>query len=135
MTDHDNIIGEGAFGGEPARDVRLGEILREHVGGTPHHGVDWNALADRIAVRLAMPVSKSWWDYTARWERRAIPIALAAGVAGFMLLWNTRVASANAESPDLLASVVQGDSTDIAVRLFSRSITSTAVDIVPSAPE
>lgn len=134
MTDHDTAVGMGAFGGEPDRDVRLGHVLRDYLGTPPHHEVDWNALMDRISARVVAPAA-SWWDYAARWHRRTVPIALAAGIAGAMLLWNTSAASANTESPDLLAAMVRGDSADVAVRLFARSIASTAVDLTREVPE
>ena len=135
MTDYRAPLGEGAFGGEPARDVRLGNLLRDHVGATPGDDVNWDALASRISSGIRG--QSEWWSYAARWDRRAIPIALAAGIVGAMLLFNTHAASAStAVAPDLFAEVVNGTTPDEAVRFYSRAVTSTVVEhLAASAPE
>jgi hypothetical protein len=117
---------------EPARDVRLGDLLREELGATPMHAVNWDAFASRVSARVASP----WWTYASRWERRVIPIALAAGLAGAALLWQTHPAQAFAyQQPDPVADLVSGTASDVAVRSFARSITYTAVDINSVTPE
>ena len=111
---------------EPARDTVLGSLLQEIVGTTPSAQVDWTALARRISVAAALPVPVPWWSYAARWERRAIPIALAAGIAGAVTLWGLgsppqlSVATANA---DLVTAVATGVPAEDAARSFARSVT------------
>lgn len=113
---------------EPARDVRLGAMMRAAIGGTPHGDVDWSALAARIGDRLPMQVVAPWWTYAARWERRVIPLALAAGIAGAAALWGTATAgTANASTTDdLLVQVASGAPVEEAARLYSRTFTGTS---------
>jgi len=110
---------------EPARDAVLGALLQEIVGRPPEAEVDWTALARRIGSVTAAPLQVPWWGYAARWERRAIPIALAAGIAGAVALWGLgsppqlSVATANA---DLVTAVATGVSAEDAARSFARSV-------------
>ena len=84
MTDSRSTLGTGAFGPEPAHDRRLGAMLRDVAGETPHAAVHWSALADRITSRVAAQMAAPWWSYATRWERRVIPLALAAGLSWYL---------------------------------------------------
>lgn len=118
---------------EPARDVRLGAMMRDAIGGTPHADVDWAALAKRIGDRLPPQVAAQWWTYAARWERRMIPLALAAGIAGAAVLWGT-AGTANASTEDLLVQVASGAPVADAAQQFSRAFTDTS-DFSADQPE
>src|SRR5258705_11175283 len=78
---------------EPSRDERLGALLREVVGTTPLDDVDWTALADRVggAVRAH---GAPWWIHVERRQRRALPLALAAGLVGALAVWSPALPSA-----------------------------------------
>jgi hypothetical protein len=125
---------------EPARDVRLGLMLRETIGGTPSGDVDWAALAKRIGDRLPVQMSTPWWTYASRWERRAIPLALAAGIMGAIALWGTAGKTGTAGTANVstteevaLSAVASGELSETAARQFSQAITS--LDIVAGMPE
>lgn len=122
---------------EPARDVRLGLMLRDTIGGTPSGDVDWAALAKRIGDRLPVQMSTPWWTYASRWERRAIPLALAAGIMGAIALWGTAgttsTASVSTTEEVALSAVASGELSETAARQFSQAITS--LDIVAGVPE
>jgi hypothetical protein len=137
MTDKSRIIGEGAFGPEPARDAALGAALREQVGAVPQD-VNWQALAQRINARVAAHAAASpWWAYAARWERRVIPIALVAGIAATLALANLEVASASptfVSAASVSTAVVSGTSFEEAAVQFAHSVTSVA-DITVGTPE
>jgi hypothetical protein len=137
MTDNSRIIGEGAFGPEPARDAALGAALREQVGAVPQD-VNWQALAQRINARVAAHAAASpWWAYAARWERRVIPIALVAGIAATLALANLEVASASptfVSAASVSTAVVSGTSFEEAAVQFAHSVTSVA-DITAGTPE
>jgi hypothetical protein len=113
--------------GEPARDARLGLLLRDIVGTPPVGQVDWTALARRIATATATPLHSPWWSYAARWERRALPLALAAGLAGAVALWGlgtpSQASTVSNGSADLVTAVVSGAPADDAARSFARSVT------------
>ena len=129
MMHHDSTRDGPADRDEPRRDIRLAGLLREVVGDPPAT-VDWAALGSRIgaAVRTAHP--SPWWSYAERWQRRAIPIALAAGLLGTATLWATRstatieVAS-GAISVDAVATLVAGGSSDEAASTFAGTIANT----------
>jgi hypothetical protein len=112
---------------EPSRDVVLGSILQEIVGVPPSAQVDWSALARRISMATAAPLQVPWWSYAARWERRALPIALAAGIAGAVALWGlgspVQLNAASAASADLVTAVAAGVPADDVARSFARSFT------------
>lgn len=122
---------------EPARDVRLGLMLRDTIGGTPSGDVDWAALAKRIGDRLPVQMSTPWWTYASRWERRAIPLALAAGIMGAIALWGTAgttsTASVSTTEEVALSAVASGELSETAARQFSQAITS--LDMVAGVPE
>ena len=131
MTDrkrmHESVGPMGMKGEEPARDLVLGARLREIVGTPPEARVDFAALAHRITVATSAPVQLPWWSYAARWERRALPLAFAAGIAGAIALWGlgapTQLSAAAAENADLVTAVAAGVSADDVARSLARSIT------------
>ena len=86
MSDSRSVIGTGAFGPEPPHDERLGALMRDVVGDTPYGAVRWSALAERIGERVAAQMAAPWWSYATRWERRAIPLALIAGLSAGIAL-------------------------------------------------
>ena len=135
MTDS-RTLGAGAFEPEPARDAELGALLREVVGETPLGVVNWTALAARIGDRVGMQVAAPWWSYAMQWERRVIPLALAAGIAATAALWTsasastTQVTSASA----LATAVASGTPVEDAASQFARSITN-AVDLTAGVPQ
>ena len=129
-------LGAGAFGPEPDHDPDLGALLRDVVGDTPHGAVNWAALAARIGERVGRQVSAPWWTYAAQWERRVIPLALAAGIAASAALWTspsagpTLLTSASA----LATEVASGTPAEDAASLFASSITN-SVDLAAGVPE
>jgi hypothetical protein len=137
MTDrNDSSIGDGAFGPEPRRDAALGALLRAQVGEVPRD-VEWDSLASRISARIAAHVSAPWWAYASRWERRVVPIALAAGLAAAVALARLE---APATSPTFVSAssvstdIVNGTSFEDAARRFARSVT-IAGDVTATIPE
>ena len=132
------VIGVGAFGPEPAHDPELAALLRSDVGSVPMDEVDWDALAGRISAGVAQQAAGPWWSYATRWERRMLPIALAAGLIGALALITTSPASATTVSSLTTASaaataVVTGTPVEDAASQFARSITSVA-DIAAVTP-
>ncbi|MES2176997.1 MAG: hypothetical protein V4550_03955 [Gemmatimonadota bacterium] len=139
MTDSRRTLGEGAFGPEPSRDVKLGALLREIEGVTPDASVDWAALASRIADGVAAQASSSsWWDYATRWERRVVPLALAAGLAASFALWNASLAAPSGvqfvTSSSISTAVADGAPPEDAAATFATAITN-AVDPMIGVPE
>ncbi|MDB4879621.1 MAG: hypothetical protein JWL60_1067 [Gemmatimonadetes bacterium] len=126
-TAPDPIFGDA----EPARDGALRAALGDVVGAPPVHEVDWDALAARIASARARH-GAAWWSHVARWERRALPVALAAGLAGVLALWGlgmpgARAAAVVAALPaDAVTMVVDGGSAADAAQSLAQSLT--AVD-------
>jgi hypothetical protein len=121
-------------GGEPARDARLGALLREAVGDVPMEEVRWPQLAQRIAAAVHVHQTP-WWSYAERWQRRAIPLALAAGLVGALALWGTSSSRpADASSMDLVSAVVMGTSTADAANSYARAVTGT-MDLTGALPE
>ncbi len=119
---------------EPARDVRLGLMLRETIGATPHGDVNWAALAKRIGDSLPAQVTAPWWTYAARWERRAIPLALAAGIIGVAMLWGTPGIPTAGAMEDMVAALASGVPAADAASEFSIAVTAT-VDVTAGLPE
>ncbi len=136
MTDS-RLLGTGAFGPEPAHDPALGALLRDVVGETPQAAVDWKALATRIGEQVGRQAAAPWWAYAAQWERRAIPLALAAGMLAAVALWST-TNSATTPAPitasGLATAVAAGTTAEDAASQFARSITNT-VDLSAGVPE
>ena len=128
MIDKDSALGAGAFGPEPDHDGELGALLQSVVGVTPAAQVNWAQLAQRIAISVGAQKPAPWWSYAARWERRAIPLALAAGIAGALTLWSSSAAAGSLamnDNPEFLSAVVSGAPATDAVRSFARSVTGT----------
>jgi hypothetical protein len=122
--------------GEPARDERLGALLRQVVGEPPMAEVRWPQLAQRIADAVQAHQAAPWWSYAERWQRRAIPLALAAGLVGALAFWGTGTSrSAELSSPmDLVSAVVMGTPTAEAASSYAHSITGT-LDLTGVPPE
>lgn len=135
MTDS-TTLGAGAFGPEPAHDPDLGALLRDVVGETPHGAVNWTTLAARICDRVSTQAAAPWWSYATRWERRVIPLALAAGIAAAAALWSTPSASTTqaASVSALATAVASGTPAEDAASQLARSITN-AVDLAAGVPE
>jgi hypothetical protein len=120
---------------EPARDARLGALLREAVGNVPMADVSWPHLAQRIAAAVHAHQGAPWWSYVERWQRRALPLALAAGILGALAFWGTTAArSAEASTTDLVSAVATGTSPADAASSFARSVTG-SVDFNGAVPE
>ncbi|MEP6619204.1 MAG: hypothetical protein ABJE47_07815 [bacterium] len=129
MTDKTSALGAGAFGPEPDHDRALGSHLESVVGRIPADRVNWESLAHRIGVVIEAQRPTPWWGYAARWERRAIPLALAAGIAGALTLWSSTMAAQSLsvnDTPEFLSAVVSGAPATDAVRSFARSVTEAA---------
>jgi hypothetical protein len=114
---------------EPRRDEELAALLRRATGDVPVSAVDWEALASRISRAIPARVASTWWSYAERWERRMLPLALAASLLGAIALWNsTQPASstvmAQVTSTDILSDVVHGAPMDDAALRYARTITS-----------
>jgi hypothetical protein len=124
--------------GEPERDERLGALLRDVVGDAPAGDVDWSALANRVGAAVRAHHAAPWWSYAERWQRRALPLALAAGLVGSVALWRSAggasEAAALSGSPDLVTAVVSGTSSADAAQFYAGSVTSTA-DFTAGVPE
>ncbi len=112
---------------EPARDERLGALLRETIGHPPMSTVDWNALATRIGAAVRDGQVTPWWSHVARWQRRAVPLALAAGLVGALALFGTGNAANGDEEPtseplDLVSAVVSGTSSSDAALTYAGAV-------------
>ena len=138
MRDRDNMVGEGAFSAEPERDRELAALLTDRVGIVPAADVDWDALARRISARVAMHASSPWWTYAARWERRMVPIALAAGIAATFALFRIEGASsatnASVSAVSVSTAVAAGTPVEDAALQFAGAVTSMG-DITAGVPE
>ncbi|MDQ6635095.1 MAG: hypothetical protein M3Z10_10120 [Gemmatimonadota bacterium] len=114
---------------EPARDARLGALLRDAVGDPPMSEVSWPKLAQRIATAVHAHQGAPWWSYVERWQRRALPLALAAGILGALAFWGTTSARpADASTIDLVSAVASGTSPADAASTFAHSVTG-AMDV------
>lgn len=130
-------IGTGAFGPEPVHDPELGALLRAAVGDAPMESVNWTRLAARIGERVGVQATAPWWAYAARWERRVIPIAVAAGIAAAAVLFTTTASASEVQRTSasaLATEVASGTPVEDAAARFARSITST-VDVTAGVPE
>jgi hypothetical protein len=113
---------------EPRRDEALGALLRRATGDVPVGAVDWDGLASRITRALPQRAASTWWSYAERWERRMLPLALAASLLGAFALWNSGTIGAPSPvtqiaSIDLVADVVEGAPADDVALTFARSVT------------
>ena len=130
-------LGAGAFGPEPAHDPELGTLIRSTIGDAPMDSVNWTRLAARIGERVGVQASDTWWSYAARWERRVIPIAIAAGIAATAALFSTTASASEVQRTSasaLATEVANGTPAEDAAVLFARSITST-VELSAGVPE
>jgi hypothetical protein len=115
---------------EPSRDEALAAVLRRATGDVPVGAVDWDALASRIARALPARATTTWWSYAERWERRMLPLALAATLVGAFALWeadepsNAVVASG---APDVVVDLVQGAPAEDAASSFARTVTANVI--------
>jgi hypothetical protein len=125
-------------GGEPARDERLGALLRDVVGEPPMADVDWSALAGRVSAAVRSQQAIPWWTHIGRWQRRALPLALAAGLVGALALWSgaaiARAEAAAYGSGDLVTALLSGVPSEDAVTSYTRSITGSS-ELVSGVPE
>lgn len=123
-TDHTNHpFGES----EPARDAELAALLREVTGDVPMAAVDWDALAGRISRAVPARAAAPWWSYATRWERRMLPIALAAGLVGALTLWTSAgpasLAAAQLSASDAVEQIVTGAPSEDVALSFARAVT------------
>jgi hypothetical protein len=125
-------------GGEPARDARLGALLRDSVGETPMADVDWSALAERVGAAVRSQQPMPWWGHVERWRLRALPLALAAGLTGALALWSAKESARETATPfyagDAITEVVSGTSSADAAGYYAGFVTNT-VDVVAGVPE
>lgn len=124
---------------EPARDARLGQLLRSVVGEPPLGEMDWPALAARIGDAIRSPHAAPWWSHVERWKRRALPLALAAGLVGAVALWNAATgsrpdASWGSAPVDLVSAVVSGDFSADAADSYAGAVTG-SIEQVAEFPE
>ena len=130
-------LGVGAFGPEPAHDAELGALLRGVIDEAPMDGVDWTRLAARIGARVGVQASGPWWSYAAQWERRVIPIFVAAGITAAVALFTTTASASETQrttASAMTTEVASGTPAEDAAVLFAGSITST-VESTAGAPE
>ena len=124
--------------GEPARDPRLGALLRDSVGEAPMGDVDWSALAERVSVAVRSQQPMPWWGHVVRWQLRALPLALAAGLMGALALWSARVSARETAVPfyagDAITEVVSGTSSADAAGYYAGFVTNVA-DVATGVPE
>jgi hypothetical protein len=137
MIDSNSSLGTGAFGPEPEHDTQLGTLLRETIGATPHAAVNWASLAERIGNAVAMQQPAPWWSYATRWERRAISMSLAAGIAAAFALWTSTEAPQPTQltaAADAVTAVVSGTPVDDVASNFAHAVTGSA-DFSVGIPE
>lgn len=117
---------------EPRRDARLGALLRDLVGDIPMSDVRWDALSARIGAAIRASQSAPWWSYLERWQRRALPLALAAGLGGALVLVHPWAAHPEAppltSAADLVSAVVAGAPSADAAMTFT-SVVVTVADL------
>ena len=116
---------------EPTRDEALAAVLRQATGDVPMGSVDWDALASRISRALPARATTTWWSYAERWERRMLPLALAASLLGALALWTSSVEPAAAmvaqvDASELVTDVAQGAAAEEVATSFARTITAEA---------
>jgi len=112
---------------EPRRDPRLSALLRGLMGPIPMNDVNWDALASRVGAAIRARHTP-WWGYVEHWQRRAIPLAAAAGLLSATLLVHSWVTHPEAliSAPDMVSAVVAGAPAEDAATAFSHSVTSAA---------
>ena len=138
----DSMLNDSSFNpfdpAEPSRDEALAAVLRQATGDVPVGAVDWDALASRISRALPARAATAWWSYAERWERRMLPLALAASLVGAFALWTSTepsaVAVSSAGTSDYVADVAQGAPAAEAARSFARTLTAD-MNLVETVPE
>jgi hypothetical protein len=135
MSDDKSIHSTPDGHGEPARDARLGALLRDVVGDASMTEERWAHLAQRITEAVRAQQGAPWWSYAERWQSRVLPLALAAGLVGALAFWGTASSrSAEASTTDFVSAVVTGTSPADAASSYARSVT-TAMDVNGQVPE
>jgi hypothetical protein len=127
MTDLHLHRGGRRLPDEPRLDPRLSALLRDLMGPIPMGDVHWDALAGRVGAAIRARQTP-WWGYVERWQRRAVSLALAAGLLGATVLvhsWLTHP-EALTSAPDMVSAVVAGAPAEDAATAFSHSVTSAA---------
>jgi hypothetical protein len=109
---------------ELPRDSELERALRPVEGDASLSEVDWERLRASIASRSIFALARlrrggTWWEFTARWGRIAVPIAAAAGIVLASLLPRSlgpgdATGDASVDRAGL-AMVVSGEATEGAV--------------------
>lgn len=127
MTDLHRYRGGRTPTDEPRRDPRLSALLRSLMGPIPMGEVNWDALAGRVGAAIRARQTP-WWSYVERWQRRTIPLALAAGLLGATVLIHSWLTHPEAliSAPDMVSAVVAGAPAEDAATAFSHSVTSAA---------
>jgi hypothetical protein len=112
---------------EPPRDEALAAVLRQATGDVPVGAVNWDALASRISRALPARASTAWWSYAQLWERRMLPLALAASLVGAIALWTSAEPAVAAVVPvgvsEIVADVAQGAPAAEAARTVAGTLT------------
>jgi hypothetical protein len=125
-------------GAEPARDERLGALLRDCVGEPPMADVDWSALAERVSRAVRAQSAMPWWSHVERWRLRAVPLAVAAGLIGALALWTDIVVGRAEAAPypvaDMVSAIVSGGSSADAATSFTGTLTASN-ELVAGVPE
>lgn len=126
---------------EPARERALGERLRRaetRLYGEAPDDIRAAALRARLLAAARPALSRraaessgsraggrSWWEYTARWGRAAIPAGLAAAAAAILLVIGSRKgtadmldASSAREQTSMVAAAVSGASSPEVAEAF-----------------
>jgi hypothetical protein len=124
---------------EPPRDARLGALLAQVVGTPQAHTVHWDALAGRIRAAVHASDSAPWWSYAERWQRRVLPLAMAAGLIGALALAGAvarfRGETSAYTAADAISAVTSGASSDDAARSLAHTLTSGADVLSVGVPE
>jgi hypothetical protein len=139
MTDFEHTDPSGnPFGADdPPRDLELAALLRRATGDVPVASVDWDRLASRISRAIPGRAAAPWWSYAARWERRLLPLALAAGLVGAFALWDSPEPAASmtlaTASGDAVAEMVGGaQASDLATSYERTMLSDSGFDLTGS---
>lgn len=128
MTDFHSARSNFAASDEPRRDARLGAVLRGLLGEIPMHEVNWETLAARVNAAVHARQAP-WWSYVERWQRRAIPLAIAAGLLGAAVLvnsWVTHPVMPLTSTRDMVSAVVAGTPAEDAALTYTHTVANMA---------